>query len=187
MQVRSRLYGALFELLSELGDWLDKRHLVTLVWMVVGLIRSERVGLRSWLPYVESRASYAQSTQRRFQRWLTNGRIEVNTLYGPLIEHALREWGTQTLYLALDTSLLFEEYCLIRVSVVYRGRAVPVVWKVLQHRSSTVSYETYEYLLQQAASFGGESSAAGGQRLCGYNSDETCQGIGLAFPDTYQM
>jgi hypothetical protein len=119
--------------------------------MVVGVIRSEKISLTAWVPYVESRAKYAQSTQRRFQRWLYNSRIDVNVLYGPLIQKALSEWGNNTLYLVLDTSRLFGEYCLIRISAVFRGRAVPVVWAVLEHKSSTVAYDVYKELLDAAA------------------------------------
>jgi len=56
------------------------------------------------------------------------------------------------LYLALDTSLLWDSYCMVRLSVVYRGRAIPVVWQVLAHGSSSVAYETYRDLLDRAAS-----------------------------------
>jgi hypothetical protein len=72
----------------------------------------------------------------------------VAPLYGPLMEQALREWGTQTLYLALDTSLLWNQYWLMRLSVVYRGRAVPVVWDVIAHRSSSVTQSAYAALLE---------------------------------------
>jgi hypothetical protein len=51
------------------------------------------------------------------------------------------------LYLALDTSLLWNQYCLIRLSVVYRGRAVPVVWEVIEHGSSSVTHAAYAALL----------------------------------------
>jgi len=119
----------------------------TLAWMVVGLIRSEKISPTAWIPHVESKAQYAQSSQRRFHRWLCNERIEVYTLYGPLIQQALTEWGDHTLYLALDTSRLFDDYCLIRISVVFRGRAIPIVWKVIEHKSSTVAYDVYNELL----------------------------------------
>jgi hypothetical protein len=96
---------------------------------------------------VQGRAQYAQSTQRRFRRWLGNRRIEVAPLYGPLIQQALQDWGPHTLYLALDTSMLWTQYGLIRLAVVYRGRAVPVVWDVIEHGSSSVPYEAYAALL----------------------------------------
>ena len=72
-------------------------------------------------------------------------------LYGPLLQQALAEWGEQALYVALDTSMLWNTYCLIRLSVIYRGRAVPLVWCVLEHGSAQVGFETYRELLDRAA------------------------------------
>ena len=148
MENSPRLYSELVALCGQPGQWRDARHLQTLVWMVVGLIQAECVKLTAWVPFVHGRAQYAQSTQRRFRRWLANRRIEVAPVYGPLIQQALQEWGTHTLYLALDTSLLWNQYCLMRLSVVYRGRAVPVVWEVLKHGSSSVTHAAYEGLLE---------------------------------------
>ncbi len=151
MIVKSRLYNTIIKILSQHKKWLDVRHKFTLAWMVVGLIRSEKISPTAWVPYVESRAQYAQSSQRRFTRWIYNDRIHACELYAPLIQEALSEWGDNTLYLALDTSRLFEEYCLIRISAIFRGRAVPVVWKVLEHKSNTVAYHVYKKLLDDAA------------------------------------
>jgi hypothetical protein len=151
MEVKSGLYHTIIGVLSQVGQWLDKRHMKTLAWMVVGLIESEQIGLTRWIPYAEVRAQIAQSVQRRFQRWLENERIEVHSLYGPLMANALREWGMTTLYLALDTSMLWEKYCMIRLSLVYRGRAIPLVWQVIEHGSSSVSLCAYQALLAQAA------------------------------------
>jgi hypothetical protein len=151
MENTLRLYHTLVQVLSQHQKWLDVRHLKTMTWMMVGLIQSGMIGLNAWVPYVHSRATYAQSTVRRFARWMNNDRIKVVPLYGPLIQQALAEWSTNRLYLALDTSMLWNQYCIVRIAVVYRGRAVPLVWKVLEHGSSSVAYEVYQELLDQAA------------------------------------
>jgi len=150
MEDTSRLYDTLVESLGQLAKWLDKRHLKTLVWMIVGLVMTEKIGLTHWIPYVKSRAAFAQSTQRRFTRWLHNDHIKVNELYGPIIQSALAEWRQTTLYLALDTSMLWGKYCIIRISIIYRGRAVPLVWKVIEHGSSSVAFGAYRDLLDAA-------------------------------------
>ena len=151
MENTSRLYDTLTQVLGEEPNWLDIRHLKTLVWMMVGLIASNTISLTEWAPFVQSRAQYAQSTVRRFRRWLGNKRICVHELYRPLIRQALSEWGENLLYLALDTSMLWNKYCIIRISIVYRGRAVPLVWAVIEHASSTVAFEAYKHLLNKAA------------------------------------
>ena len=40
---------------------------------------------------------------------------------------------------------------MVRLSVIYRGRAVPLVWCVLEHGSAAVAYEVYKALLEKAA------------------------------------
>jgi hypothetical protein len=134
----SRLYHQLCDLLGQSSPWADQRHLQTLIWMVIGVICSECISLTKWGVYVRSRAVFAQSHQRRFSRWLHNPRINVQRLYSPLIASALVDWGTSEITLIEDTSMLWDEYCLIRLSIQYRGRAIPLVWRVIQHGSSSV-------------------------------------------------
>jgi hypothetical protein len=151
MENSSRLHDALIQVLGQEPNWLDIRHLKTLAWMVVGLIASHVISLAEWAPFVQSRAQYAQSTVRRFRRWLGNKRICVHQLYQPLLRQALSEWEKNLLYLALDTSLLWNTYCIIRISIIYRGRAIPLVWIVIEHASSAVAFEAYKDLLNKAA------------------------------------
>jgi hypothetical protein len=146
------LYETLLRVLGQHSNWLDLRHRKTLAWMMVGLICSKTVSLGAWTPFVVSRAQYAQSLVRRFSRWLDNNRITVEPLYGPLIEQAVVGWVGKRMYVALDTSMLWNTYCLIRLSVIYRGRAVPLVWRVIEHGSAAVSFETYQDLLNEAKS-----------------------------------
>ena len=144
------LYQGLLSLLDR-GQWQDRRHLKTAVNMIVGLILSSSISLTGWIPYTISRALQAQSVQRRFARWLDNDRLDVHLLYAPLIQEALLAWGEATLYLALDTTMLWGQYCMIRLSVIYRGRAVPLSWDVLEHASAQVAFRTYRELLQRVA------------------------------------
>src|SRR2546422_6770622 len=111
MENTPRLYSELVALVGQPGQWRDVRHLYTLVWMVVGLIQSGGVSLTAWVPFVSGRARYAQSSQRRFARWLQNPPVEVQALYAPLIQQALAEGGKHAVDLALATTLLWHPYC----------------------------------------------------------------------------
>ena len=48
--------------------------------------------------------------------------------------------------MALDTSLLWNTSCMVRLGVVYRGRAVPLVWCVIEHGSAMVASDVYKEL-----------------------------------------
>ena len=74
-------------------------------------------------------------------------------MYKPLIQAALETWDAECLYLCLDTSLFWEEYCLIRLAVVYRGRSIPLAWRVLEHTSASVSFDAYQELISQSAQY----------------------------------
>jgi len=54
-------------------------------------------------------------------------------------------------YLALDTTSLWGEFCWIRVSLCYRGRGIPLAWRVVRHGSVRVAFAIYQEVLQQAA------------------------------------
>jgi len=57
----------------------------------------------------------------------------------PLVMTALSGWSHHRLYLALDTTVLWNRYCMKHKSVVCCGRAVPLLWRVLAHGSATVA------------------------------------------------
>lgn len=146
MKNAPRLYDALLYFVGQ-SAWSDPRHASVLVWMVIGVIHEGSVNLTRWLVHVETTARQAQSTQRRFSRWLHNRRIHPTALYRPLIQAALSQWQDPVLYLSFDTTMLWDQFCVIRLVVVYRGRAIPVCWRVLEHGSSSVTFRLYQDLL----------------------------------------
>jgi hypothetical protein len=83
-------------------------------------------------------------------RWLDKTRIKTEPLSGPLIEKALVGWVGKRVSVALDTSMVWNTSCLIRLSVISRGRAVPLGWRVIEHASAMVSFETYKEGLDEA-------------------------------------
>jgi hypothetical protein len=151
MSPTSRLYDALSRYLSQCDiQWQDVRHLQTLCWMIIGMIQSQNVHLNGFGVYVKSRAQVAQSHQRRFRRWLSNRRIDVVAAHHALIRQALSEWSAERLDLSLDTTVVWNCFCIVWVGVVYRGRTVPVAWRVVAHSSSTVRLWTIQRVLRQA-------------------------------------
>jgi hypothetical protein len=129
----------------------DVRRLMVLAWAVVGVCLTQTVNFNQWGEVVIGRAQYASSHQRRFQRWLHNKRIKPIKFFFPLLRAAMQIWPPEgILYLALDTCDLKNGYILIRLALIYRGRAIPVAWRVIQHNSASVSYKDYKVLLKQA-------------------------------------
>lgn len=150
MSTSTPLYNQLLSLLSQHSQYRDWRHLKVLAWMVNALICSGKINLSEWESYVVSHATKAQSIERRWQRFVRNRRVKVRSLYIPLVMAAINDWTNQRVYLALDTTMLWNQFCIIHLSVVCGGRAIPFLWKVLAHKSSTVAFSEYKLMLRLA-------------------------------------
>lgn len=150
MSNSTHFHSQLLDCLRQYSHYCDLRHLNALAWMVSALICSGKLSLPAWEPFVLSRAQKAQSMERRWRRFLGNERIRVSQLYVPLVLAALSGWQHHRLYLALDTTVLWNRYCMIHLSVVCCGRAIPLLWRVLEHSSATVAFKEYKPLLRKA-------------------------------------
>src|SRR6266496_2411951 len=127
----------------------DPRRLSTLAWAITGLCLKQTVHLSAWTEVTQSRAQTVASRIQRFSRWLHHPAISPPDWYRPIVQEALSDWPTdQRLYIALDTTALLP-FVLIRASLVYRGRAISVAWRALRHRSTQVSFEAYQPVLDQ--------------------------------------
>jgi len=150
MATTPALYDTLWAVFSTNRQvWGDVRRLRTFLWMMVGLIMEGAVHLPDWAPYVVSRARQAASTVRRFARWLHNSRIDPHRIWRAYVQEVLASWNGEVT-VVLDTTLLWNVVCWIRVSIVYRGRALPIAWRLIRHRSARVGFRDYRPALEQA-------------------------------------
>ena len=127
MASRAQLHAELIAFLRQHCPVRDQRHLVLLGWMVAGLLLSQTVCFDHWKTLLPLGRCLAASWQRRCQRWLSNSRIDPESLYGPLILWAIQGWQKpeQALHLALDTTMLWNRICVVVLSVLCHGRAIP--------------------------------------------------------------
>jgi Transposase DDE domain len=75
--------------------------------------------LREW--YCE-----AQAKAGRHRR-----QLDVRTCFAPLLRWVLADWPGKQLALALDATTLGRRFTTLDISVLYRGCAVPVAWRIL--------------------------------------------------------
>ena len=98
MESHARLHAEQIAFLRQHCPARDQRHLVLLGWMVTGLLLSQTVCLGQWkrsIPppfFLGGGRCRGSSWQRRCRRWLSNGRIDVSSLYGPLVLWAIQNW-----------------------------------------------------------------------------------------------
>jgi DDE family transposase len=147
-----RMYADLMNLLLPILPstiYHDVRRVQTLAWALVGICMTQTVRLGAWAEVVDSRAQLASSRVRRFARWLHQGAISPKLWYEPLLLQALRDWKLPSrVYVALDTTAL-TPFVLIRASLIYEGRAIPLAWRAIRQASTKVSFEDYQPVLEQ--------------------------------------
>ncbi|MBK7897139.1 MAG: hypothetical protein IPJ90_20100 [Anaerolineaceae bacterium] len=128
----------------------DLRIAQTFIWAVVGVIQSEQPHFSHWLPFRKGKAK-AASKARQFSRWIHNEKIRPMPIYQRFIQHLLRDWCDHTAYLALDTTQLWKRFVIVRLALVYCGRAIPLGWVVCAGGSATVAVACYQRMLAQVA------------------------------------
>jgi hypothetical protein len=80
--------------------------------------------IRSRLQEFYQPASAKSGTRRR--------ELDVTTCFAPLLAWILKGWPSKRLALALDATSLGDRFTVLSISVVYRGSASPVAWKIVQ-------------------------------------------------------
>ena len=127
----------------------DPRNIDTFFTMLFCIVASGSVHLSAWIIWM-SRDTKANSRVRRISRWLGNSSINPHEWYAPLIRYALQKWTKMPICIALDTTMLYDRFCCVRVSMIYMNRAIPIAWHVLEHDSVTVKYVQYAHLFERA-------------------------------------
>ena len=126
----------------------DIRRQRAFAWAVTALIFCKSPLLSKWIMVVSGPAK-AKSKVRRFLRWINNSRVDVAAYYRPFILAALAGWGGKQVILAIDGTSVRDDCVVCRVSLIFRGRAIPLVWKTLESRSHSIAYSRYIDLLEQ--------------------------------------
>jgi len=150
MNESERLHSnILVQLRKKLPDE-DLRRLRVLAWAMTGLLLEKTIHFALWALVIGG-ATLAASRERRFRRWFNNLHVVVRGYYEPFIHEVLADWKGQRLYLALDTSSIDGRWTMLKVSLIYRGRAVPVAWLVLGATAHSVTLNKYRDLLRYVA------------------------------------
>jgi hypothetical protein len=91
------------------------------------------------------------------------------------------------IFIVLDTSMLYDQFCCVRISMIYMNRAIPVVWSVLKHNSSSVKYKQCAHLLELAQKLLPKEVKIffpGRPRFCMQGVDAPPSGIGVGLAHT---
>src|SRR6516225_9771205 len=107
------------------------RHLHTLAMLISGIVGSKSTQLPAIAPKVPD-GTKPESLVKRFTRWLDNDNILEEVYFLPYADLLLRHLALQTLVLVMDGSVVGRGCVALMLHVVYKGRALPLTWRVRQ-------------------------------------------------------
>ena len=107
------------------------RHLITLAALISGIVGSKS----TQLPHIAAKVpngTKPESRVKRFARWFDNARILEEVYFLPYADVLLRHLALQTVVLVMDGSSVGRGCTALMLHVVYKGRALPLAWRVRQ-------------------------------------------------------
>ncbi|MEM6715384.1 MAG: transposase [Cyanobacteria bacterium P01_C01_bin.147] len=126
------------------------RHLQGVCEAVGAILQSQQAAPARWLPYLSHRRCGARAHREPLQYLLENQHISAERFYQPLLQRVLAAFAHTAVTLALDTSVLWNQYCLVEGSLMWDGRSLTIAQTVLEHPSASVAFEDYQTVLKQA-------------------------------------
>jgi hypothetical protein len=141
------------QLQDQLSQWVqpkDQRHLRGFAEIVAAVLQSGEACLGRWIPYLSHRDCGARAHMERLSYFLHNPQITAERYYEPILRQALSAFAGEAILLTLDTSMLWDRFCLIEVCLVWGGRSFTLAQVVLEHGSATVGFEQYKPVLERA-------------------------------------
>jgi hypothetical protein len=119
------------------------------VALISGLVGGQRAHLSTIADHAPSGAADQESTIMRFRRWLKHDAQTVANWFLPVAQAVLANLAHQPLVLVMDGSVVGRGCVALMLSVVYHGRALPLVWVVVQGEKGHFPQATHCALLEQ--------------------------------------
>src|ERR671933_601160 len=126
-----------------------ERHLNTLIALICGLCGSHHPHLSSIADHAPSNGADQESVITRFRRWLKRDTTTVTGWFLPVAKALLANLAQQPLTLVMDGSVVGRGCLALMVSVVYHGRALPLVWLVVKGKKCYFLPPTHCVVLTQ--------------------------------------
>lgn len=108
----------------DLGKW----QAIGLAMMSMGIVRSQRSCLSKIAEHLLDMGK-PDSVERRLQRWVSNGRIEMRVCWDAWIKWVVASFDDQRLVLLVDETKLGSHLGVMMVGLAYQTRCIPLIWR----------------------------------------------------------
>lgn len=150
-----RRYFAILQALRQVLGYFPNthkdNHLRTLAALISGIVGSGK----THLPAIAAKSKLggkSQSRQKRYSRWLKNDQASLQSCFFPFAKALLMSLGQGPLTLVMDGSVVGRGCLALMLAVVYQGRALPLVWTVVQRKKGHFPQTSHIELIEQVKS-----------------------------------
>lgn len=131
-----KLYHHVMAMLKPTAWQGRKETLQTLALLMTGIfqsgdVRLGRIATKVPLPTKQD------SVEQRFRRWLKNPHVDERVIYDPIARGLLFSLRRTRLRIQIDRTLIGDQFNILKVTLYWRKRAIPLVWQVLPHQGSS--------------------------------------------------
>jgi hypothetical protein len=124
-------------------------HVLTLAMMITGIVLSKKAQLSEMAGEVPVPAK-DKSVEMRMRRWVKHPELETEVIYLPFAVQILQALAHNLLTLVMDASAVGRSCQVLMIGVVYKKRALTLVWLVYRgkkgHTSATRHIQVLEKL-----------------------------------------
>jgi len=120
--------------------------------MVSSVLITGRSELRRLAQGNGERKQYS-SKVKQYKRWVMNDYVSLNSYYLPYMIPLLLQLSKKgELVFSIDGSTVGKGCMCLMFSVIYQGKAIPVIWQVYKMKKGHLPEQAHRYLLQELSS-----------------------------------
>ena len=126
-----------------------EQHLTTLTLLMCGIVGAQHVQFDKIASHAPIRKRKNESLMTRFRRWVKHADITPEALWLPFARAVLTSLAQAPLTILLDGTTAGRGCVVLMASVLYHGRAIPLLWTVVTGKKGHLPEEVHCALIRR--------------------------------------
>ena len=153
MQINFRTYRTIKRTLAQVlhtraGSHAEQ-HLNTLALLICGIVGAQHVQFDKLASHAPIRGRKNESLITRFRRWVKHTEITADAIWLPFARAVLASLAQTPVSILLDGTSAGRGCMLLMASVVYRSRAIPLLWTVVKGKKGHLPQQLHCALVRR--------------------------------------
>lgn len=153
MHINFRTYRTIKRTLAQVlhtrADSHAEQHLNTLTLLICGIVAAQHVQFDKLASHAPIRGRKNESLITRFRRWVKHTDITADAIWLPFARAVLASLAQTPLSILLDGTSAGRGCMLLMASVVYRSRAIPLLWTVVKGKKGHLPQQLHCALVRR--------------------------------------